>query len=116
MGRWRVRWEGCKDFGKRLPRRGFREAGAVRKTEGGNGLRGGEARRTSAEGVVPVAERRCKKLDDGVKSNHGLSHGLAGRVEIKAAAQAAALLKEVWQPGRIEIGRASCRERVCMLV
>lgn len=34
-------------------------------------------------------ERRREKVDGGIESDHGLGHGLAGRVEIKAAAQAA---------------------------
>ena len=49
-------------------------------------------------------ERRREKVDGGIESDHGLGHGLAGRVEIKAAAQAAALLKEILQPGRIGSG------------
>ena len=64
----------------------------------------GAVRGTSAESVVPIAERRWEEVDGGMKSDHGVSHGLTGGVEIKAAAQAVALLKEVRQPGRIGSG------------
>ena len=49
-------------------------------------------------------ERRGEKLDGGMKGNHGLGHGLASGVEIEAAPEAAALPKEVLQPGGIGPG------------
>ena len=52
-------------------------------------------RRTSAEDVVPIVERRGEKLDGGMKGDHGLGHGLAGGVEIEAAPEAAVLLEQV---------------------
>ena len=64
----------------------------------------GELWRTSAEGVVPIVERRRAQLDGGIKSDHGLGHGLTGGVEIEATAQPATLRQEVMQPGRIGSG------------
>ena len=64
----------------------------------------GEARRPSAEDVVPIVEWRREQLDGGMKADHGLSHGLACGIEIEAAPEAAALLKEIGQPGGIGSG------------
>jgi len=64
----------------------------------------GELWRTSAEGVVPIVERRRAQLDGGMKSDHGLGHGLAGGIEIEAAPEAATLVKEVRQPSGVGSG------------
>ena len=72
--------------------------------EGNEGLRGGEARRASAEDVVPIVERGWQELDGGMKANHGVSHGLACGVEIETAPEAATLEKEVRQPSGVGPG------------
>ena len=64
----------------------------------------GEVGRASAEDVVPVVERRCQKLDGGMKGNHGVSHVLAGGVEIEAAPETAVLVKELGDPSGIGSG------------
>ena len=64
----------------------------------------GELWKASAEGVVPIVERRGEQVDGGMKIDHGLGHGLTGGVEIEATAQPATLRQEVMQPGRIGSG------------
>ena len=57
---------------RRIPRRAKEKGG-----DGNQRLRAGEAKRASAEDVVPIVERRPQKLNGGMKANHGVSHGLA---------------------------------------
>ena len=63
-----------------------------------------EGRGTSAEHIVPIVERRRQKLDGGVKGDHGPSHVLTCGVEIEAAPEAAALVKELGDPSGIGSG------------
>lgn len=67
----------------------------LRWAEGRENLRAGEARRASAQDLVPVAESRRQELDGGMKGDHGSSHVLAGGIKIKAASDLAALLEEI---------------------
>ena len=80
----------------------------MERSEGNERLRAGVASRPSAQDIVPVVERRRLELDGGIKAHHGLSHGLAGGIEIEAAPKAAALLKEIRHPsgrGIVKVGR-----------
>ena len=88
----------------RFPRGGSRDGDVERSHRGKGKLRGGEARRASAEEVVPVVERRRQELDGGMEGDHGLGHGLAGGIEIEAAPEAAALVKKIGQPGGVGSG------------
>ena len=76
----------------------------MERGEGNERLRAGVASRPSAQDIVPVVERRRLELDGGIKAHHGLSHGLAGGIEIEAAPEAAALLKESRHPSGVGPG------------
>ena len=89
----------------KVPRRGFREGVVEAPCEGREErLRGGLTRRAGAKGVVPVVERRRQKLDGRMKGDQGVSHVLAGVVQIEAAPEVATLVQEVRHPGRIGPG------------
>lgn len=49
-------------------------------------------------------ERRWQALDRGMEGHHGVSHALAGGVEIEAAPETAVLVKELGDPGGIGSG------------
>lgn len=88
--------------GRERSKGGFREADC--RECGSKEILGGDVGSASTEGVIPIVEGRREKLDGGMKSDHGPSHVLAGGVEIEAAPEAAALVKEFRDPGGIGSG------------
>src|SRR5271157_2953545 len=57
--------------------------------------------------VVPVFAGWAEPLDGGMKPHHGLGHGFARVIAVKAAVELASLADQFREPGRIRPGASS---------